>query len=384
MVSPTTPGVEAESQSRLLAALLGLGRGEAADAVAFSEIARQAAAMVPANGGAVLRLLGAQRAVIVGEWREGDTRGMPVNAELDFDRFNSALGRAQSTGLPARAESYEGRRGELPVVMGAVGVRSSVAAPIFLGETMWGAIAVSSTREEQFPPETEQRLEWLAELTGRALDAARGRQALARSRLRLVEGADEARRALERELHEGAHQLLLALLLKLRVARTRATDGSPVAGLLDEAIDGALEADASLRDLARGLFPVALSERGLAAAVQALVVRADVTVDLRRLPGGRYPPLAEATAYFAVADALAGAIEHAGAASVELSVWEEGDRLAVELRDDGAHPTGGLEIARERIAALGGTIAVDTRRGGGNVVRVALPIEPGQSLNSAP
>ena len=150
----------------------------------------------------MLRLLGAERAVVVGAWREGGTRGMPINAEIDFDRRNSALGRAQSTGLPARADSYEGLRGELPARDGRLRacaprsrLRSSPAT------TAWGAIVVSTTREEPLAADAEQRLGALAQLIGQAVAGAEARRALEASRMRIVEGADAARRGLERDLH---------------------------------------------------------------------------------------------------------------------------------------------------------------------------------------
>ena len=378
MVSPTAQEAPAESQSRLLAALLDLAAGDAEDEVAFSEVARHAATMVGAEAGGVLRLLGDERAVIVGVWREGGTRGMPINAEIDFDRRNSALGRARSTGLPARADTYEGLRGELPVVMEAVGLRSSVAAPILLGTRTWGAVVASTTRAEPLAPDAEHQVGTLAPLVARAVAGVEARRALEASRLRIVEGADAARRGLERDLHQGPHQHLLALLLKLRLARARAGDGSELAGLLDEAVDGAVAADASLRDLARGLFPVVLGERGLAAAVQAVAVRAGVPVSLRRLPSGRFPRLAEATAYFAVAEALVRAAGQARATEVEVSVADEGDVLAVEVRDDGVAGTewpAGLRAVAERVAAVGGSLSLEALPGGGSVVRAEVPVE---------
>ena len=380
MVSPPAQEAPAESQSRLLAVLFDLAAGSAAqEADAFSEVARHAAAMVSAEASAVMRLLGDERAVVVGVWRDGGTRGMPVNAEVDFDRRNSALGRAHSTGRPARADSYEGLRGELPVVMGAFGLRSSVAAPILAGARAWGAVVVSTTREEPLAADAEQRLGALAQLIGRAVAGIEARRALEASRIRIVEGADAARRGLERDLHRGPHQHLLALLLKLRLARSRADDGSELAGMLDQAIDGAIEADASLRDLARGLFPVVLTERGLAAAVQALAVRAGVPVSLIRLPSRRFPRVVEATAYFAVEEALAAAAGQAHATEAEVAVADEGDRLAVEVRDDGiqvAEPAAALRAVGDRVAAAGGTLAFDAPPGGGNVVRAEIPIDP--------
>lgn len=296
---------------------------------------------------------------------------MPVNAELDFDRRNSALGRVRSTSAPARADTYEGRRGELPLVMESIGLRSSVAAPILLDAAPWGAIVVSTTRAEPLPAESEQLLGDLAGLVSRAIAAGEDRRRLEASRLRVVEGADAARRQLERRLHEGPHQHVLALALKLRVARSQARDGTALAGLIDDALDGAMEVDAELRDLARELYPVILSERGLAAAVQARAVRAGVPVSLRRLPSRRFPPAIEAIAYFAIAEALAGA---AGEATVLVS--DEGDKLVVEVYHDGAAAAADPHAIADRVAAAGGSLEVTPQPGAGFALRVEFPLTP--------
>jgi signal transduction histidine kinase len=373
MTSPAARELSAESQSQLLAALLELAAGErTADAEAFSAVARLAARMLGADTAAVMRFLGEQRAVIVGEWREPGTRGMPVNAEFDFDARNSALGRAQSTGRPARADSYEGLRGELPVVMQAIGLRSAVAAPILLGERPWGGVAASTSRDEPLPADAEERLGALAEPVARAVAVAQTRRALEASRLRIVGDADAARRRLERELHEGPHQHVLALLLKLRAARAKAGDGSDLAGLLDDAIREATETDASLRRLARALYPLVLTERGLAAAVQALAVRAPVPVNMVRLPSRRFSALVEATAYFVFEEALARASD---ATEVVVAVADDGDHLAVEVRDDHRGDVGeGLRAVSERVGALGGVLIVDSSSGSGTVVRAEIPL----------
>ena len=362
-------GVEAatDPEARLVAALLDLAGGRDA----HSEIARHAAQALDAEASGVLRFLGAERAVIVGVWRAGGIRGMPINAEVDFDRRNSALGRARSTSAPARADSYEGQRGELPLLMEAIGLRSSVAAPILLDSGPWGAIAVSTTREEPLPPESEQRLGDLAGLVSRAIAAGEDGRRLEASRLRVVEGADAARRQLERRLHAGPHQHVRALSLKLRVARSQARDGTALAGLIDDAIDGAMEVDTELRDLARDLYPVILSERGLAAAVQARAVRAGVPVSLRQLPRRRFPPVIEATAYFAIAGALADA---AGEAAV--LVADEGDKLIVEVSHDGAAPAADPHAIADRVVAAGGWLDVVAQPGAGTVLRLEFPLTP--------
>ena len=218
----------------------------------------------------MLRYIGDERAVVVGVWREGGGRRLPVNAELDFDVRNSALGRARRTRRPARADSYEGHRGELPIVMRAVDIRASVAAPVMLGRRGLG-------RRRRLDHARAQPLRRTAS-TGSTTSPSWspcGRQLAARrrettSRVRLIEAADAARRRLERDLHEGVQQHLLALTLKLRIARGRADAGSEIARLLEDALEEAAVANAALRDLARSLYPIVLTERGLAAALQAL------------------------------------------------------------------------------------------------------------------
>lgn len=359
-------GAELGAEARLLAALLDVAAGRDA----HSELAWHAAQAVGADASGVMRYLGEERAVVVGVWRADGIRGMPINAELDFDRRNSALGRVRSTGAPARADSYVGRRGELPLVMESIGLRSSVAAPIVLDARPWGAIVASTTREEPLPPDSERLLGDIAALVSRAITAAEDGRRLGASRLRVVEGADAARRRLERRLHEGPHQHLLALSLKLRVARSQATDGTGLAALIDDAIDGAMDVDTELRDLARELYPVILTERGLAAAVQALAVRAAVPVSLRRLPSRRFAPVIESTAYFTIAEALAAA---AGEAAV--LVADAGDRLIVEVSHDGAAAADPYAIA-DRVAAAGGLLDVVSQPDAGTELRAEFPLTP--------
>jgi signal transduction histidine kinase len=352
---------------------------DAPDSELFAAVAEQVAATVGAEASAVLRFDGPGRAVVVGVWRQGGTRGMPLNAELDFDATNSALGRALVTRQPARADSYDGLRGELPIVMRSIDLRSSVVAPVMLGGEVWGAIDASTTRDEPLPPGTEHRLDAFAELVGQALENAAALRRQAASHLGVVEAADASRRRLERELHEGAQQHIVALALKLRVARSRAGDDPVLAGLLDEALTEALEANSSLRELARDLHPAALTTRGLAAAIQGIAARSTVPVHLRELPGRRFAASIEATAYFVISEALDNAADHAEATEAVVAVSDRGDRLVVELSDDGvggadAQAGSTLRGLADRAAALGGTLEISSPPGGGTVVRAELPL----------
>jgi GAF domain-containing protein len=357
----------ARSESERTGALLEVATLIARDApqeVLFATVSEHVARRLGTEAASVLRYVGDERAVVVGVWREGGSRGLPVNAELDFDERNSALGRVRRTRRPARADSYDRHTGELPVVMRAVDIRASVAAPVMLAGEVWGALVASTTRAQPLAPDSEHQLGDFAELVGFAVANAEARRAAAASRTNIVEAGHKARRRLERELHEGVQQHLLALTLKLRVARGRAESGTELAKLLEDALEEAAVANLALRDLARSLYPKVLTERGLAAALQALTARVAARVSLLELPRRRYAALAEATAYFTVAEVLAAT----GATEASVIVGDRGDRLAVEVRVEGqAQPPPGLADA---VAAAGGRLVVE-----GSAVRAELPLE---------
>ena len=172
---------------------------------------------------------------MVGSWRDRGRRGLPVNAELDFEPHHERARPGARDPPPARVAGYENARGELPAVMKSIGMRASVAAPVLLGGEVWGALVAGAADEEALPPGSEQRLAGLAELVAQALANDDARAELAASRTRLVQAGDEARRRLERALHEGAHQHVVALALKLRVALGRAEPASESADVLRDA-----------------------------------------------------------------------------------------------------------------------------------------------------
>jgi signal transduction histidine kinase len=366
-------------QAALLRIALLVARDEPHDAL-FAAVSEELAALLGVETGAVLRFVGAERAVVVGVWNTATVRGLPVNAELDFDRKTSALGLARSTLQPARVTDYEQARGELPLIMKAIGLRASVAAPVMRRGEPWGAVVASSAEADGLPAGSEQRIVSLAGLVAQALANAAAREELAASRTRLVQAGDETRRRLERALHEGAHQHIVALALKLRVALGRAAPGSEAEDVLRDLLADAMETSAELSELARGLHPAVLSERGLTAALQALAARAEIPVNLRELPGRRYPDFVETTAYLVAAEALANAGRYSRAGECTLLVADRGDRLIVEIHDDGIggaqpRPGGGLECLADRADAIGARFALISARGGGTTVRAEIPVE---------
>ena len=200
------------------------------------------------------------------------------------------------------------------------------------------------------------------------------------SRARIVESADAARRRIERDLHDGAQQQLVAVALALRTARRRLDRDPGTAGsLLDAAADDLDAAIAALRDLARGIHPAVLSDRGLASALQALASRAPLPVELDGCPAGRLPEPVEAAAYFVVAEAITNVVRYAGATHARVAVTRADGTLAVEVEDDGvggADPGqgSGLSGLADRVEALDGRLDVRSERGSGTLVRATIPV----------
>ncbi len=197
------------------------------------------------------------------------------------------------------------------------------------------------------------------------------------SRSRIIEASDAERERIERNLHDGAQQRLVALALRLRVLAANAND--PDEGhAVDAAADELDEALAELRDLARGIHPTAVVQGGLASAVEALAERTPIPVSVD-VPEGRWPAGIEVAAYFVVAEAITNAVRHAGASRAEVSASVVDGRLRIAVSDDGvggADPRAGTGLGglADRLAALGGTLEVVSPVGGGTVIVGLLPV----------
>lgn len=199
------------------------------------------------------------------------------------------------------------------------------------------------------------------------------------SRSRVVDAAEAERRRIERDLHDGAQQRLVALAMNLGRARAR-YDEDPEAArrLLDEAHDDAKHALVELRDLARGLHPAVLTDRGLDAALSGLAGRSPIPVTLDVDVEPRCSPTIEAIAYFVVSEALANAAKHSGAHQVDVIAHRMGERLLLTVTDDGiggaaGYPGSGLAGLADRVGGVDGTLAVNSPTGGPTVLTVELP-----------
>ncbi len=199
------------------------------------------------------------------------------------------------------------------------------------------------------------------------------------SRARIVDAADAARRRLERDLHDGAQQRLVALALNLRLARSQLVVDPAAAAELLEASQTELElATSELRELARGLHPPILTDRGLGPALRSLAERTPIAVDLSIEKEDRLPPSVETAAYFMVAEALTNVMKHAAASRARVTVTRRDGRAVVEVADDGIggvdlRNSTGLRGLADRVAALDGRLELDSADGEGTLVRAVFP-----------
>jgi signal transduction histidine kinase len=282
---------------------------------------------------------------------------------------------------PARVEHYEDTHGTVAQYARSWGVRVSVAAPVVVDGRLWGVAIASWTREESPPAGTEERMAQFAQLLETAIANAEGRAELMTSRARIVAAGDDARRRIERDLHDGAQQRLVSLGLQLRAAQ--AAVPPEFGAQLDRAAAEAVAALEELQEIARGLHPAILADGGLRPALKTLARRSPVPVGLDMRVEGRLPEHVEVSAYYVIAEALTNAAKHARASAITVTVEADAAAavLRITVRDDGA---GGADPARgtglvglkDRVEAIGGRILLDSPPGAGTTLRAELPLTP--------
>jgi signal transduction histidine kinase/PAS domain-containing protein len=346
----------------------------------FDVVTEEAAAVLGAEGSNLIRYEpGSRDGLVVGEWRAPGAQSHLVGRRLVFDA-PTAVGMVRETGKTARMDSPEELGGEAGERLRALGVKSAVAAPIYVGGQLWGAVVASSRDPDAFPPDAEERLGKFAGLVAVAIGNAEAREQLSASRARIVRAGDEERRRLERNLHDGAQQRLVALSLSLRLVQARMdADQEGAKAMLEGAADELTLALEELRELARGIHPAILTNSGLPAALEALAARAPVPVQLRSVCDDRLPSSVEAAAYYVVAESLTNVAKYAHATAAQVSVTRRDGVAVVEVEDDGI---GGADAARgtglrglaDRVEALEGRLDIESTPGRGTVVRAEIPI----------
>ncbi|MFF5288553.1 sensor histidine kinase [Paractinoplanes globisporus] len=283
----------------------------------------------------------------------------------------------QRTGQPARVHDYR----ELPggEKYAREGLVWAVGMPIHANGRLWGMIAVGSG-EGRIPDDLEARMADFTELVAIAVANAQSRAELISSRARIVAAADDARRRIERDLHDGAQQRLVALALRLRSASIRVEQGDDVHEEITAVAADILVVIDELRELSRGIHPAVLSDSGLRPALRALGRRSPVPVEIDVRIEGRLPEPVEIGAYYVVSEVLTNAVKHGNASVVEVDAEAADGVLRLRIRDDGrggADPSrgSGLLGLKDRIEALGGTFELDSPAGAGTTITCRVPLD---------
>jgi signal transduction histidine kinase len=323
-------------------------------------------------------------ATIVGAWAASGTPSFPPGERIPVEG-QTVCAKVHRTGRPQRVDDYAEVEGELAERLHAAGMKSVVGAPIHVAGGLWGTIMATSDRPGSFPADTEQRIGDFAELVTAALANVDAREQLAASKARIITAADAARRRIERDLHDGAQQRLVSLALSLRMVEENLDGDSEAARELAAARSELDEALGELRELARGIHPTVLSDRGLTAALIGLADRSPVPVELDTDGCDELPSSLQTTAYFVVAEALTNAFKHACCDRVEVSVGIDDGCAAVDVRDDGVGGTdpglgSGLRGLADRVSALGGTLEIDSPPGGGTTISARIAVEAAGAL----
>jgi PAS domain S-box-containing protein len=258
----------------------------------------------------------------------------------------------------------------------------AVAVPIVVSGRPWGAIVAAWTHPDMAGGDTEVRMAQFTELVATAVANAESGAELAASRRRIVATADEARRRIERDLHDGAQQRLVSTVVLLKLVRKELRDADgPVAELVQEALANAQRGMDEVRELARGIHPRILSSGGLGPALKTLAGRSHVPVTVDMQTDARWPENVEVTAYYVASEALTNATKYAHASELRVTVALEDRWLVLTIRDDGvggADPSqgSGLIGLTDRVAALGGALEVHSESGAGTVLTAQIPVPP--------
>ena len=344
----------------------------------FGQVTEEVARVLAMPGASVLRYDGARTATVVGGWSEDGTLSLPLGSTFDLGG-DTVVAKVLRSRSPQRVDRYQDTSGDLAETLQRSGYQAAVAAPVTVGGQLWGALAAATRSDEPLPDGIEQRLCDFAELVAQALANADAYEQLAASRARIVEAGDAERRRLERNLHDGAQQRLVSLAVDLNLIGVTLEKDPPAARkILTSAQDQLAQGLSELRELARGIHPAVLTDRGLGPALHALVKRAPVPVEIIELPEQRLAGPVEAAAYYVVAEAITNVAKYARASHVTVSVRRSNGRATLTVYDDGV---GGADASRgtglrglaDRLEALDGRLHVDSPPERGTRISAEIP-----------
>ena len=371
--------VLAEQQTALRRVATLVARGEQPSEV-FSAVAGELARCLGVHHSTLFRYESDGTVTLLAAHHEPGSKTIPIGGRFSFAGDNIAA-MVYETCRTARMDNHVNAAGLAAEYIREVGIRSSVGAPIVVDGRLWGVAIVGSSRPEPLPSDTEERVGDFADLVATAIANAHAHAELTASRVRIVAAADDARRRIERDLHDGAQQRLVSLGLALRTAETRVpAELSPLKEQISHLVTGVAEISTELQELSRGIHPAILSRGGLSPALKTLARRSAVPVEMALAVDRRLPDSVEVAAYYVVAEALTNAAKYARATEVEVCVDAEGPNLHLSVRDDGiggadATKGSGLLGLTDRVQALGGTLAISSHPGEGTSLEVNIPFE---------
>jgi signal transduction histidine kinase len=342
----------------------------------FAAVTEEVGRLLPVEMASMTRYDSDDRMTVLATWGGAGDR-FSAGARLDLGGTNLSTVVARS-GRPVR---IDGDTNTIDAQFREVGIRSAVATPIVVDGRPWGMMIAGSIVEQPLPADTEGRLADFTDLVATAIGNAATRAELAASRARIVVAADETRRRIERDLHDGAQQWLVSLALELRAVQALVPPKlGELQGELSGVADGLAGVLQELREMARGIHPAILAEGGLGPALKTLARRSPVPVELDVRAGRRLPERVEVATYFVVSEALTNAAKHAHASVIHVEVEAVEQAVLARVRDDGV---GGADRRRgsgliglaDRVEALGGTLTVRSPLGAGTSLEVELPLD---------
>jgi signal transduction histidine kinase len=362
-----------EQQAALRRVATLVARGVSPNEV-FDAVTAEGGSVLAAQSTSLLRYGVAGTASVAASWSEsGQSAQDPTRSTFGVEGIGAAVAR---TGRAVRMDAGDG-------AVERSGFRLVVGAPVLVEGAVWGAMIAGWTGEGAGSGDAEGRITDFTELVATAIANANSRTELAASRSRVVAAADETRRRIERDLHDGTQQRLVSLALQLHAAQTSVPPGlEDLKTQLSQATAGLAGAVEDLQEISRGIHPAVLSKGGLGPALRTLARRSVVPVEIEVSADGRLPERVEVTAYYVVSEALTNVAKHARASMAHVQVDADDSHVRLCIRDDGV---GGADFARgsgliglrDRVEALSGTIEVVSTPGIGTSVLVTIPIDTG-------
>ncbi len=349
---------------------------EAPPADVFATVAEEIGRLLGAEAALMHRYESSDETVLIASWgRLADA--VPIGSRWTSDA-STGQGVIQQQTAVERFVDYAAAERSVAACLRTMGVQSAVGGPIIVDGQLWGVLTAATSRPGPMPSDAESRIEKFTELVATAISNVEARTALVASRARLIAAADDERRRVVRDIHDGAQQRLVHTVIALKLARRALGNNDDRApALVQEGLEHAERANAGLRELAHGILPAVLARGGLRAGVSALAVHMPIPVEIE-VGADRLPQLIEATAYFVVAEALTNIAKHAHADRAAVTARIEGGALRISIRDDGiggAQLVGsGLVGLADRLAALDGRLDVESGADRGTILTASIPL----------